>query len=88
MNLFLVPMLFLSGAMFPADGAIGPIKQVMMWNPLTYGLDGMRRALYTGNPAAEIGPGFLKCLGISVASAVVLFMLAGRLARRSIDNHG
>jgi ABC-2 type transport system permease protein len=88
MNLFLVPMLFLSGAMFPAEGAIGPIRWVMMFNPLTYGLDGMRRALYTGTSAVETEFSFATCLGISVASAVVLFVLAGRIARRSLDNHG
>jgi ABC-2 type transport system permease protein len=88
MNLFLVPMLFLSGAMFPASGAVGPIRWVMMFNPLTYGLDGMRRALYLGTPSVETGPGFAVCLLISVAFAAVLFVLAGRIARRSLDNHG
>jgi ABC-2 type transport system permease protein len=88
MNLFLVPMLFLSGAMFPASGAVWPIRWVMAVNPLTYGLDGMRRALYTGTPSVESGPAFAACFGISVAFAAVLFVLAGRIARRSIDNHG
>jgi ABC-2 type transport system permease protein len=82
------PMLFLSGAMFPASGAVGPIRWVMMFNPLTYGLDGMRRALYLGTPSVETGPGFAVCLLISVAFAAVLFVLAGRIARRSLDNHG
>src|SRR6202000_967642 len=35
MNLFLMPMWFLSGALFPATGAAGVIKAVMLANPLT-----------------------------------------------------
>ena len=88
MNLFLVPMLFLSGAMFPREGAVKPIAWVMTVNPLTYGLDGMRQALYAGTGAVRSGPGFIACLGISVVFAAALFFLAGRIARRSLDNHG
>src|SRR5215217_1309144 len=38
MNLFLMPLWFLSGALFPAEGAMGGLKWVMRLNPLTYGL--------------------------------------------------
>ncbi len=46
MNLFLIPMWFLSGAMFPADGAKGVMRWLMSVNPLTYGVSALRRALY------------------------------------------
>src|SRR3954469_6547614 len=54
MNLFLMPMWFLSGALFPAAGAVGGLGWVMRLNPLTYGLSGLRRAVYLadGIPAS------------------------------------
>src|SRR5688500_1016887 len=54
MNLFLMPMWFLSGALFPASGAWGPLKWVMLANPLTYGLAGLRRAMYWGQGGADV----------------------------------
>jgi ABC-2 type transport system permease protein len=51
MNLLLVPMWMLSGALFPAAGAAGWIQAIMWLNPLTYGVSALRAALY-GHPAA------------------------------------
>src|SRR5205085_10432767 len=45
MNLFLMPMWFLSGALFPPDGAWWGLKWVMRANPLTYGLAALRQSL-------------------------------------------
>jgi ABC-2 type transport system permease protein len=81
MNLFLMPLWFLSGALFPAEGAMGGLGWVMRANPLSYGLDGLRQALYWGDPAARAGlPGLATCLGVSAAFAAVLFLLASRIA--------
>ena len=83
MNLFLMPMWFLSGALFPASGAWGPLRWVMMLNPLTYGLAGLRRAMYWGDPSvagADL-PGFGLSLVISLAFAATLFLLATVIAR-------
>ncbi len=83
MNLFLMPMWFLSGALFPAAGATGVIRWAMRCNPLTYGLDGLRRCLYHADPAvAGREPAMWICLSVSVAAAAVLFVLAGAIARR------
>jgi len=46
MNLFLIPLWLLSGALFPPSGAAGWISTVMMVNPLTYGVEGLRAVLY------------------------------------------
>jgi ABC-2 type transport system permease protein len=46
MNLILMPMWFLSGAIFPLSGAPGWLGWVMRLNPLTYGTAALRRALY------------------------------------------
>src|SRR3954470_20205456 len=45
MNLFLMPMWFLSGALFPAQGAWWGLKWVMLLNPLTYGLAALRHVM-------------------------------------------
>lgn len=83
MNLFLMPLWFLSGALFPPEGAMGGLKWVMRLNPLTYGLDGLRRAIYWGDPAAtHAGPGLAACLLVSVGFAAGLFLLAGAIAGR------
>jgi ABC-2 type transport system permease protein len=78
MNLFLMPLWFLSGALFPAEGAMGGLKWVMRCNPLSYGLDGVRRAIYWHH--GDSANGFLVCLIVSLAFAAVLFMLASAIA--------
>jgi ABC-2 type transport system permease protein len=45
-NLFLIPLWLLSGALFPVSGASGWIGWIMRLNPLTYGLDALRTALF------------------------------------------
>lgn len=45
MNLFLMPMWFLSGALFPPDGAPAWIRLLMNINPLSYGLALLRQVL-------------------------------------------
>src|SRR5436190_19131365 len=48
MNLFLMPMWFLSGALFPPEGAWWGLKWVMRLNPLTYGLAALRHSMLPG----------------------------------------
>jgi ABC-2 type transport system permease protein len=45
-NLFLIPLWVLSGALFPVKKASGWIQWVMRLNPLTYGMDALRTALF------------------------------------------
>jgi ABC-2 type transport system permease protein len=82
MNLFLLPMWFLSGAMFPADGAKRAMRWIMDVNPLTYGVSALRRALYISHSAAALAlPGWTLSLGISVLFAAVMFYAASTIAR-------
>jgi len=76
MNLFLIPMWLLSGAVFPPEKAVAWVKVVMNGNPLTYGVDALRRAL-TGE-----GMSYTVSLGVTVAFAALTFVLASVLARR------
>src|SRR3989339_20309 len=45
MNFLVMPLFFLSGALFPLQGLTGPIKIVTYFDPLTYGVDGLQGAL-------------------------------------------
>ncbi|HLC64629.1 MAG TPA: ABC transporter permease [Candidatus Nanoarchaeia archaeon] len=45
MNFIIMPIFFFSGALFPLEGLSGPIEAVTNFNPLTYGVDGLRGAL-------------------------------------------
>jgi ABC-2 type transport system permease protein len=48
-NLFLIPLWLLSGAMFPLSGASGWLRVLMEINPLTYGVEALRDLLYPGS---------------------------------------
>ena len=76
MNLLLMPMWLLSGAVFPPDKAHAWIRWAMAVNPLTYGVAGLRRAL-TGE-----GMDWSLSLGVSAGFAVLMFALASAFARR------
>jgi ABC-2 type transport system permease protein len=50
-NLILLPLWMLSGALFPASGASSWLRTLMWLNPLTYGVDALRIALFPGQSA-------------------------------------
>jgi ABC-2 type transport system permease protein len=70
-NLFLIPLWLLSGALFPLSGASGWMKIVMRINPLTYGVEALRALLYPDVPTET-------SLAASMATLVLfsLFMFA------------
>jgi ABC-2 type transport system permease protein len=82
MNLFLMPMWFLSGALFPVAGAWAGLALVMRLNPLTYGLAALRRAMYWGDAAYTSGtmPGLGVSLAVSLVFAIIMFALASAIA--------
>jgi ABC-2 type transport system permease protein len=83
MNLFLMPMWFLSGALFPPEGAWAPLRWIMLANPLTYGLSALRRLLHGGAAGVDLpGPGMQTSLAVSVGFAVGLFLLATLIVSR------
>lgn len=77
-NLLLMPMWFLSGALFPLEGAAPPVQAVMRLNPVTYGLAAFRWALY--GEAGAIDPGL--AWSVTAAFAAAAFVAATALARR------
>jgi ABC-2 type transport system permease protein len=53
MNVLLVPMWLLSGAVFPEAGAAGWIRGVMLANPMTYGVSALRSVLAGSDATTE-----------------------------------
>jgi ABC-2 type transport system permease protein len=45
MNFLIMPLFFLSGALFPLDGLPKVLKFITIVNPLSYGVDGLRHTL-------------------------------------------
>ena len=77
-NLFLIPLWLLSGALFPLTGASGWLKWLMRINPLTYGTEALRGLLYPGSQAFSLGVSML----ILVVFSLVMFLLAFVMANR------
>ncbi|MGH7178554.1 MAG: ABC transporter permease [Tepidisphaeraceae bacterium] len=81
MNLALMPMWFLSGALFPASGATRGLGWIMALNPLTYGLAGVRRALYLHQtPESASLPSLTTCAVVTLAFAAAMLGLASTVA--------
>src|SRR5690606_21841420 len=84
MNLFLLPMWFLSGAFFPAAGASPVLRYVMYLNPVTYAVDAVRQGLYLPDAApvafAPLGASLL----VTALFAGALILMASLTAKRSL----
>lgn len=84
MNLLLMPIWFLSGAVFPLAGVPRPLAWVMRLNPLTYGMAALRRTIYSGNlTAVSELPSTGTALAVTVCFAAVMFLAATQVARRA-----
>lgn len=71
MNFLVMPIFFLSGALFPLNNLSGPLKYLVELNPLSYGIDALRNVL--------LGTSFQFGLGLDLSilvglSAVVLII--------------
>jgi ABC-2 type transport system permease protein len=77
MNLFLMPMWFLSGALFPPAGAWVGLRWLIYANPLTHGLAALRQTMQW-NTAPRAG--FALSFAVSVVFAAGLFLLASLVA--------
>jgi ABC-2 type transport system permease protein len=65
MNFLVMPLFFLSGALFPLQGLATGLHYVTRLNPLSYGMDGLRGAL-TGAWQFGLATDFAVLLGLTV----------------------
>jgi ABC-2 type transport system permease protein len=90
MNLVLMPLWILSGAVFPSHGAPGWLRAVMFVNPMSHALDSMRHALYFGSSTNAWGTqshAAAQSLIVSAAFALLTLLGALWLARRAGPSH-
>src|ERR1700728_4028806 len=78
-NLFLIPLWLLSGALFPLSGASAWLQFVMKINPLTYGVEALRDLLYPAAPQVFSLPESMATLTLFT---LVMFGLALLMANR------
>jgi ABC-2 type transport system permease protein len=78
-NLFLIPLWLLSGALFPIARASGWIRVLMYMNPLTYGVEALRALLYPGMETPFPLPSSIATL---LLFSLVMFGLAFLMANR------
>ncbi len=74
MNFLVMPMFFLSGAMYPVSSMPPALRQLTHINPLTYGIDAFKHVLLR-NATPPLGPEFPLALDIVIVAAVSMVML-------------
>jgi ABC-2 type transport system permease protein len=84
MNVLLMPMWLVSGALFPLrDDMSLPMRVLMQLNPMTYMLGLVRHAMFWDDAALRATlPTVGLCLGVTVGVGVVFFVLTARMASR------
>jgi ABC-2 type transport system permease protein len=78
-NLFLIPLWLLSGALFPLEGASWWVRGLIRINPLTYGVEALRSLLY---PEMHAQFSFSESLATLVLFSLFMFGLAFVVANR------
>jgi ABC-2 type transport system permease protein len=79
-NFLLMPMFFLSGALFPLNNTVKWMNVVSKVNPLSYGIDAMRFAILN-DPSLQLYPLWLN-IAVLVSLIVVLSILGSLLFNR------
>ena len=78
-NLFLIPLWLLSGALFPFSGASVWLRVVMRINPLTYGVEALRTLLYPATQGEfSLGTSLATLLLFSLIMFGIAFLMANR----------
>jgi ABC-2 type transport system permease protein len=78
-NLFLIPMWLVSGALFSITGASTWIQWIMRLNPLTYGVGALRTLMY---PGTDFGSPLSYDIATLLLFSLVMFGLALLMANR------
>ncbi len=82
-NLILIPLWLLSGSLFPADRASGWMRLIMRLNPLTYGVDILRHALFPGSPTSfSLATNMAVTVGFCLLTFVASWAIVNRRTNR------
>src|SRR5262249_62881 len=80
-NLFLIPLWMLSGALFSLSGANGWLRALMRANPLTYGMDALLLTLFPTTTPATLLP-LWPSIAVLAAFAALVFIAGFLIASR------
>ncbi|MBE0426443.1 MAG: ABC transporter permease [Nitrospirae bacterium] len=83
MNFIIMPMFFLSGAMYPVKLLPDILKIVAQLNPLTYGIDALKHAIFPDG-MGQMSPDFslLSCASVIIGTSLVFVFVASRSFER------
>lgn len=83
MNFIIMPMFFLSGAMYPVKLLPDVLRIVAKLNPLTYGIDLMKHAIFP-NATGHMGPDFsiLTSTAVIIFTSILFVLIAGKAFER------
>ncbi len=83
MNMFLIPMWLLSGALFPMHGTPGWLGWLIMMNPLTYCVSAMQRIMFPPEAIGGLPPMFNSVIVI-IGYCLATFSIAVFVTRRKV----
>ena len=83
MSVVLIPLWFLSGALFPVEGAAPWLEWVMQCNPVTYALVVLRKAFYLAPAQLMVDPVFGSALLVTGGWTVLTTIGAAWMVARS-----
>ena len=84
MNIVLLPLWFLSGAPFPAEGASPALQTLIAINPVSYAVSGLRQALYWPQAAPVSIASPAACLLVTALFAAAMLALATYTVRQPL----
>lgn len=80
MNFIVMPMFFLSGALYPVSRLPATLKVISQLNPLTYGVDALKHTILSGSGVGDFS--IVTDLLVLVVTSVIFVFLAGALFER------
>jgi len=86
MNFLVMPMFFLSGAMYPVKKLPGALREATLINPLTYGVDALKNVMLAGAAGTSMGPEYPLALDAAVICGFLAVMVV--LANSSFRKAG
>jgi len=82
-NLFMIPLWLISGALFPLRSAWQAMRWAMLANPLTYGVEALRTLLFPAQPAEfPLAFSLAMLAGFSAVMFALAFIVANRRTTR------
>jgi len=83
MNFIIMPMFFLSGAMYPVKLLPGILKLISRFNPLTYGIDAIKHAIFPlekGSMSADFA--ILTDISVIILTSIIFVLIGGKAFER------